>query len=169
MKIRKAIESDAKGLAKVHVDSWRTTYANIIPDEYLKNLSYENREKMWTSAIPHDHVFVAEDENGTVVGFSSGGKERSGQYKGFDGEIYSIYILKEHQGKGIGKALVHASVDYLKLEGLNSMIVLVLEDNISCKFYEALGGKKIDTVEIEIAGNKYAELVYGWDDLSQFH
>lgn len=44
-KIRKAVASDAKGIAKVHVYSWRTTYANIVPDEYLTNLSYENREQ----------------------------------------------------------------------------------------------------------------------------
>lgn len=36
--IRKAVLTDAEGIAKVHVDSWKTTYANIVPDEYLDNL-----------------------------------------------------------------------------------------------------------------------------------
>lgn len=40
MNIRKAVLADSKGIAKVHVDSWRTTYKNIIPDEFLKKLSY---------------------------------------------------------------------------------------------------------------------------------
>lgn len=40
MKIRKAVLTDAKGIAKVHVDSWRTTYKNIIPDEFLKKFTY---------------------------------------------------------------------------------------------------------------------------------
>jgi len=31
VKIRKAVLADAKGIAKVHVDSWRTTYANLLP------------------------------------------------------------------------------------------------------------------------------------------
>jgi hypothetical protein len=34
MKIRKAVLTDAKGIAKVHVDSWKTTYDNIVPDQY---------------------------------------------------------------------------------------------------------------------------------------
>ena len=34
------------------------------------------------------------------------------------------------------------------------MLVLVLEDNNSRLFYEALGGKEIDKVEVEIAGKK---------------
>lgn len=32
MLIRKATYDDIKGMAKVNVDSWRTTYKNIIPD-----------------------------------------------------------------------------------------------------------------------------------------
>lgn len=45
------------------------------------------------------------------------------------------------------------------------MLVLVLKDNPSRHFYETLGGKMIDTVEIQIAGKKLAELVYGWEDI----
>jgi hypothetical protein len=50
--------------------------------------------------------------------------------------------------------------------GLNSMLVFVLQENSSRLFYEALGGKKIDTVEAEIGGKKLSELVYGWEDIS---
>lgn len=35
MEIRKANLNDALGVAKVQVDSWKTTYKNIVPDEYL--------------------------------------------------------------------------------------------------------------------------------------
>lgn len=163
--IRKATEPDAKAIAKVHVDSWRTTYANIVPDEYLINLSYENREQLWIKNISNDAVFVAENNEGQIIGFSSGGKERSGKYIEFEGELYAIYLLKECQGQGIGRALVTAIVEEIKAMGLRSMLVLVLKDNSFHRFYEALGGKKIDTVEIQIAGKKLDELVYGWADI----
>lgn len=163
--IRKAILSDAKGIAKVHVDSWKTTYANIVSDEYLSNLTYESRERMWTNGIPNGGVYVAENHEGIIVGFSTGGKERSGNYNGYDGEIFAIYILKKYQGKGIGKALVKPVIDEIKEMGLNSMLVLVLKDNTSRLFYESLGGRKIDTVEVEIGGMKFSELVYGWEDI----
>lgn len=35
MKIRKAYLNDALGVAKVQVDSWKTTYKNIVPEAYL--------------------------------------------------------------------------------------------------------------------------------------
>ena len=142
IKIRKAVLTDVKGIAKVHVDSWKSTYANIVPEQYLNNLSYESREQMWTNGIPYGGLYVAESKEGKIVGFSKGGKERSGKYKGYDGELYAIYILKEFQGKSIGKALVKPIIAEITGMELNSLLVLVLEDNVSRKFYESLGGKK---------------------------
>lgn len=165
MEIRNAILTDAKGIAKVHVDSWKTTYANIIPDEYLNTLSYEEREQLWKNNISLGNVYVAENKEGKIVGFSSGGKERSERYKNFNGELYAIYILKKYQGQGLGKLLVKPIIDELKNSEVYSMLVLVLEDNDSRYFYEALGGKKIDVIEVVISGKKLNELVYGWDDI----
>ncbi|WP_010199774.1 GNAT family N-acetyltransferase [Bacillus sp. m3-13] len=165
IKIRKATLSDTKGIAKVHVESWKTTYANIVPEEYLNNLTYESREQIWINSIPNGGVYVAENNEGEIVGFSSGGKERSGKYDGYDGELYAIYILKDYQGQGIGKALVQPIIEELIGMGLNYMLVLVLKDNASCLFYEALGGKKIDELEVQIAGKKLTEVVYGWENV----
>lgn len=141
MKIRKAILEDAPYIAKVHVDSWRTTYKDIFPDEFLKSLSYEQREQLWERNITEHSVFVAKNNDGEIVGFSTGGKERGGKYDGYDGEIYAIYIFKDYQGKGIGRKLVQSVVEELVQEGINSMLVWVLEDNYSKYFYESLGGK----------------------------
>jgi hypothetical protein len=44
MVIRKADIKDIPGIAKVHVDSWRTTYKGIVPETFLDSLSYESRE-----------------------------------------------------------------------------------------------------------------------------
>ncbi|WHY62498.1 GNAT family N-acetyltransferase [Cytobacillus firmus] len=165
MKIRTAKLSDAGGIAKVHVDSWRTTYKNIIPEEFLENLSYQSREELWINIIPQGIVFVAENDEGQIVGFSSGSKERSGDYKEYQGELSSIYILKEFQGQGIGKALVKSVIRELGKSGMNTMLVFVLADNNSTLFYEAMGGKVIDKIEVEIAGKKLNELVYGWDTI----
>ena len=165
MIIREATLADAEGIAKVHVDSWKTTYTNIIPVEYLNKLSYEEREQLWKENITNSDVFVAENEEGKIVGFSSGGKERSSKYPDYTGELYAIYILKEYQGNGLGKLLVKPVIKELQQKNLFSMIVLVLEDNSSRLFYEALDGKKIDTIEVNISGKKLNELVYGWKNI----
>ena len=166
IRIRKAVPYDAKGIAKVHVESWKSTYINIVPEDFLNNLSYEKRADYWFSVIPDGGVYVAEDDNNQIVGFASGGKERSGDYSNYNGEIYAIYILKEYQGGGIGKLLIEPIVKELTSQGVFTMLVLVLEDNPSRHFYEKLGARKIDSIIVEIGGVQLNELVYVWDDIT---
>jgi L-amino acid N-acyltransferase YncA len=168
--IRTATFHDVKSIAKVHVDSWRTTYKNIVTKEFLASLSYEKREQLWERVLTNGNggVFVAENSQGEVIGFASGGKERTEKYDQYKGEVYAIYILQQYQKKGIGKELLKAVAHYLTSKQLNSMLVWVVEDNKSCLFYEALGGKKIETMEVEIGGRKLNEVAYGWADLSEF-
>lgn len=92
IKVRKAVLTDAKGIAKVHVDSWKTTYANIVPDEYLNNLSYKCREQMWTNTIPYGGVYVAESNEGIIVGFSKAVRKEAENIMGTMGS-YTPYIF----------------------------------------------------------------------------
>jgi L-amino acid N-acyltransferase YncA len=167
MNIRKAMPADVKGMAKVHVDSWRTTYKDMFPEEYLQSLSYESREELWNRVIPNGYVFVAENDLGEIIGFSSGGKERTGNYSGYEGEIYAIYILQEYQGKGIGRQLVKPLIEQFTKEGIHTMTVVVLENNPSRYFYQSLGAIEIDQLQDTIAGIEVIELVYGWKDLTK--
>lgn len=163
--IRKATIQDARSIAEVQVDTWRTAYKNIIPDDYLLSLSYEQQEQIWTNIIPHCTVMVAENQEGQLVGFASGGKAVNGEYDDYPGELTAIYILEEYQGHGIGKKLVHSIAESIKALGHHSMIVLVLEDNPAKTFYESLGGKFLDRVEIEIGGKILYEVVYAWENI----
>ncbi len=151
----------------MHVDSWRTTYKDIVPDDYLNKLSYENCEQLWADNLSKGNVFIAKNDQGQVIGFAKGGKERSKQYKGYLGELYAIYTLEEAHGKGVGEGLLKAVVDDLKKQKIDSMIVLVLEENKARYFYERFGAKWLDTVEIEIDGKKLKEVVYGWESTSR--
>ncbi|WP_404334567.1 GNAT family N-acetyltransferase [Planococcus rifietoensis] len=167
MMIRRARVSDAQGIAKVHVDSWISTYRNIVPDAYLDGLKYEERERLWERNLQHSTAFVAENETGEVIGFVDAGKERSGDYPDIGGEVYSIYILKAYQGQGVGKLLIQAVSKELLDCDIQSMLVWVLKENQSSGFYEKLGGKVIDEKYITIAGKQIPELAYEWADISQ--
>jgi GNAT superfamily N-acetyltransferase len=170
MLIREAILTDAPGIARVHIDTWRSTYRGIVPDDFLANLSYEARERTWTTSITHaddrDFVYVAEDEQGQIVGFASGGTSQSG-YPDYPGELYAIYVLREAQGKGLGRALFGAVVKRLARSGIHSMIVWVFRDNRpSRRFYEVMGGELLYEKEFELAGARLTEVAYGWKDTS---
>lgn len=165
MNIRKATPADAKGIAKVQVDTWKTTYKDIVPDDYLNKMTYESRERLWQQVMAIHSVYVAETEAGKIVGFANAGEERTGDYPDYNGELYAIYILKAYQKQGLGKLLLRPVIEELIQRNISSMIVLVLEENGSCLFYESLGAEKIDTLEIAISDKKLNESVYGWKDI----
>ncbi|OQP07760.1 GNAT family N-acetyltransferase [Geobacillus sp. 46C-IIa] len=166
--IRKADLTDAPAIAAVHVESWKTTYRGIVPDAYLETLAVEEKQTLWEKGLSQaDHsVFVAE-ENGRVVGFISGGRNRAsgGPAAQYDGELYAVYLLKEAQGKGLGRQLVQASARDLAQNGIHSLVVWVLAANPSRGFYERLGGKKLAEERVEIGGKALWEWCYGWQDI----
>ncbi len=165
-KIRKAKPSDAGAIARVHVDTWRTTYKGIVPKDYLASLSYKQKEQMWERLITeqeeNDHHFVLIGKQDEVIGFVCGGDNRTEDDDMFDAEIFAIYIRQEFQGKGHGRALLEKSLQQLKRDGLTHAIVWVLEDNPAVKFYEAAEGKLVAERMEDIGGKKFKELGYGW-------
>lgn len=167
MRVRLARPGDEPAIARVHVDSWRTTYPGIVPDEVLASLSVEQRKQQWTQTLqnPAVFVFVAEDEQGDIVGFASGGPEREAD-PDYQGELYAIYLLESQQGKGLGRQLVRAVADRLKAQGLNSMLIWVLADNAACRFYAAMGGVPVREKEVTEGTATLKDIAYGWPDLS---
>jgi GNAT superfamily N-acetyltransferase len=168
MFVREAGIDDAPAIARVHVDSWRTTYAGIVPADFLSRLSYEQREDFWrrtlTDAAAAQVVLVAQSPDGDIVGFASGGPERSGDPL-YRAELYAIYLLHEVQRRGIGRALTLAMARRLLDQGHRAMLLWVLAQNPARRFYEALGGKVLRVQEITIGGASFEEIAYGWDDL----
>jgi GNAT superfamily N-acetyltransferase len=171
VRIREAGHADAASMARVHVDSWRTTYRGIVSEAYLAKLSYKRRTDAWfrmlNSPQPGEFHFVAEDDAGNIVGIASGGLERSGDPV-YRGELYGIYILQEHQRRGIGRQFTLAVVDRLLLAGFQSMLVWVLADNPACGFYDRLGGQHVRTDSREMGGVTLAVVAYGWTDIRTF-
>ncbi|HWC98586.1 MAG TPA: GNAT family N-acetyltransferase [Candidatus Sulfopaludibacter sp.] len=162
---REAAIEDADAIAHVHVESWRSTYAGIIPDAFLASLNPAERAERWRSAFATSNfrIFVAEDD-GRVVGFVSGGRLRE-PLETYDAELYAIYLLRDHQGSGLGRALVLMLVNALRSEGLRSMVVKVLEKNPAVLFYRRLGAQLVARELIEIGGARLDELVLGWIEL----
>lgn len=168
MIIRKASLIDAEGIAKVHVDSWRTTYENIIPKDYLDNLSYNQRADLWKNNIRNkeNFVIVAENDEGQIIGFADAWKRENNNEKNSI-DLTSIYLFETDQGKGIGKMLLKELFEYFKKEGYRKVYVEVLEENKTRLFYEYYGAKLVDTIQINIGGVELKESMYRWDSVDE--
>lgn len=192
IRVRQAVDSDARGIARVHIDSWRSTYAGIVPADHLAGLDYDEREKRWHRLLAdrRQNAFVAEDRDGRIIGFASGGPERTGSEPAsgtpsctddpqiesggpdpntppeYAAELYAIYLYESDQRHGVGRRLVAALCSWFLSRGWHSMLTWVLTDNPSRNFYEALGGEEVRVETITIGGTELTEVAYGWSDIS---
>ncbi|MFJ7182716.1 GNAT family N-acetyltransferase [Lysinibacillus xylanilyticus] len=168
MNIRKAKSQDAQDIGKVHVDSWRTTYKGILPDDFLNNLSYEQRTELWKKNISDatNYVLVAENVQNEIIGFATGGTRKTNSVPNAT-DLTSIYLLEEYQGMGIGKQLLKEIFAYFKLKGYEKVFVEVLAENKTRNFYEYYGAQYVDNTEIKIGGKVLEELIYVWNDIDK--
>ena len=112
-------------------------------------------------------LLVAEDPAEGIIGFASAGPERD-EGSGFDSELYAIYLLERHQGRGVGRQLAGRTVNLLLAEGHESMRVWVLEGNPAEEFYMRLGGQRVGEKALSMAGQNFTEVGYAWRDLARF-
>lgn len=179
--IRLATPADAAAIAQVQVDTWKATYAGLIPEPALNFFTdLKRREQQWTDALQRverdpavlARTFVAMGpDQQMVVGFAIAGPARPDQGDPpealpYTGEVHAIYVLPDAQGLGLGRQLMMAAGEYLRELGLSGAIVWSLETNISARgFYERLGGKVVARRDRDLAGALVPEVGYGWDEL----
>ncbi|NGZ76737.1 GNAT family N-acetyltransferase [Saccharibacillus alkalitolerans] len=170
MKIRLARPEDAAGIAQVHVDSWKTTYKGVISDDYLDQLSVEERWNRWekrlTDPEPGEGVMVAENERGQICGFLDYGIDRETGRIG-EAELYAVYLLQSEQRKGIGRRMMRQMVERLRESGYLSLMVWVLEQNPAVHFYRKLGGEELDRKQIRIGEETFTEIALHWRDIAR--
>jgi GNAT superfamily N-acetyltransferase len=155
--IRAATEHDAVAISHVHLQSWRTTYAGIVPDEYLATLNEAERVILWRQWLSRDiQVYIA-DLDGETMGFISGGAIRE-PVQNYDAELYAIYLLEQAQRQGIGTALLKELAESLLSKGFTSMIVWVLEKNPWRNFYVKSNAQIVATKDIQIGGVMLSEV-----------
>jgi L-amino acid N-acyltransferase YncA len=166
--IRAAHPSDARAIARLDVETWRTTYAGVLSADYLVGLSQRRREIGWLHAIarePRD-VRVAVDGEGEVLGFGSCGPNRGDP--GFAGEVFTLYVAPDWQNRGIGRRLLISLFGRLVACGRRSAIIWVLRDNPGRFFYARLGGREVRRKTIPVGGAAVEAAGYGWPDLPAF-
>lgn len=163
---REATVADCSEVARVHVQSWKQSFAGIVPQTFLDKMSVEKRANAFEQGFSADSykMYVAEVPEFGVVGFADFGEPRE-DIDAYEGELYAIYLLPEYQRKGIGERLFNLGVEFFVEGGKSSMYLLALEVSPYKSFYEKKGGEIVGRKRIEIEGVTYDELVYGWESL----
>jgi ribosomal protein S18 acetylase RimI-like enzyme len=159
--VRAARESDAPGLARIQVASWRASLGGLVPDEILAELGSTEAEEQfaerWRDAITNPpssrhkvHVAVQPDAGGDVsggtasmapVGFASAGPATDDdKWPATDAELYELHVLPSADDEGHGPRLLAAVADTLAEDGFRSACTWALSgDSPRLSFLETAG------------------------------
>jgi GNAT superfamily N-acetyltransferase len=138
MRVRLAEGGDSLAIETIRVRGWRTAYRHVFPVDALDAMPVD--DERWrprlVSPPPGWSTFVAEDEAGGVVGFSSVGPSRDIQGLG---ELYAIYVDPDAWSTGAGRALIERAEEQLRTR-YDVATLWVLEENPRARrFYERFG------------------------------
>ncbi|MFA9191093.1 GNAT family N-acetyltransferase [Flavobacterium sp. FZUC8N2.13] len=148
IRIVKATVADLNCITEIAHKTWPITYGGILSPEQLKymlNAFYSDAALL--KNIENGQEFILAKEGDTVLGFAS----FEHHYKnGSTTKIHKIYILPETQGKGIGKLLIDSIAQFAKENNSNSLLLNVNRFNKALTFYQKLGFKIIQEIDIEL-------------------
>ena len=134
--------------------AFRHTYRNILSGEqmeYMMNWMYS--EESLTHQIRDDgHQFFLADADGEPVGYASVSTDAEHVY-----HLQKLYVLPLYQGKGIGKQLLTAAVDYLRSQDPEpfSLELNVNRNNRAVGFYRSQGLEILRQGDFPIGGGFY--------------
>lgn len=136
-----ATPDHCRAVAELHVASWRTAYADILPPDFLAGLSVDKREASWRQVLAEARSELLLARRGdAVLGFASFGPSRDRDAPVARGEVWAIYVHPGAWSAGVGRRLLDATRERLVAAGHDSVSLWVLAGNArAIRFYAAAG------------------------------
>jgi ribosomal protein S18 acetylase RimI-like enzyme len=169
--VRRARPTDAAGIGLVHVASWRSTYAGVLPEPVLTGLSAPRQAGYYDRVIRGGgvvHVAVASGSDAvpegeaSVVGFVTARRQRG---RATEGEIETLYVLDDFRERGLGRHLLRTAAAHLAARGCTSLLVWVLSDNPARWFYARMGARHAEDGTVGVGGIAVPQAAYRWTSI----
>ena len=145
MAVRRARTDDASRIAEIHVRSWQRAYQGLVPQDYLDGLDPAARTGRWAQSLAksdwsHGGTLIVADDDGLMLGFANAQACRDEDADTSVAEVWAIYVAPDAYGKGYGRELMTATLDYLAELAYAQVTLWVLDTNGRARlFYEAAG------------------------------
>jgi ribosomal protein S18 acetylase RimI-like enzyme len=162
IQIREAKPDDAIELARVHEESWRSTYQGIIPHLHLERMISRRGPRWWHQSIRRGNSMSVMAFNGQPQGYASYGQARHAPNRS-TGEIYELYVSPCFQGLGLGKKLFVHARRMLERRGLRTLVIWALAENeAACAFYSHQGGRRVATAPEHYGRVELQKVAFAW-------
>jgi ribosomal protein S18 acetylase RimI-like enzyme len=160
MKIRQATRSDLQDIATIHIESWKASYSDVLPAEFLAWQINRDFIRHWREIeIQNEDIVLVAEEN-SVVGFIS-------VWCRPIPFIDNLHVRPSQRSKKIGSALMKAAAKELINQGHKTAYLWVFESNEKAiRFYERLGGLQKEQSMKTVFGYDVLSRKIEWADLS---
>jgi GNAT superfamily N-acetyltransferase len=164
--VRTAEPGDIHDIARIQVDTWRTAYTGLLPEEVLAELDPDEIARIWeaTMASGDATVYVA-TEGSFTVGFCAAGPAPEAEVADVDGNppedaattglIGTLLVEPRWGRRGHAGRLLATAAQAMRAEGSTRGVVWVPEnDDVSIAFYERAGWERDGMVRTLDAGGR---------------
>ncbi|WP_329090443.1 MULTISPECIES: GNAT family N-acetyltransferase [unclassified Streptosporangium] len=164
MQTRNGEIDDVVSIVALHVDSWRSAYAGIMPDSFLNGPLTDDQLALWqerlSSPVRGSGLIVSHDDDGELFGFVY-------LLPAPDGRILldNLHVQPGSTGSGIGTQLLRRGLTWAANEHPGREIYLeVLSANTrAIAFYERHGARRTDERMCRFPqGFELPEFEYAW-------
>jgi GNAT superfamily N-acetyltransferase len=162
--IRRASAGDGEAMANVSLRVWNISLKDIVSQNFLAKLQFEiQKEKYAGRATDADWLLLVAEVGGKIVGMI-GAKDNDSEPLLYEKQIKAMYVDPAFQGQGIGAALFARIVKELKERNTRTLVLwCMLANTKALRFYEKLGGKKIEGIIPPEEYSGMAHVAYTWD------
>lgn len=147
--ISEATDTDFNIIQNIAYTTWPDVYGKILSKEQLNFMltTFYSEETLLNNMLHKKHHFILVYDEAVCLGFAS---FEHNYLDKKETRLHKIYLLPEAQGKGAGRALIDAVVNYTVADGSNRISLNVNRFNNACTFYEKMGFTIVGEEDIEI-------------------
>ncbi|WP_028922931.1 GNAT family N-acetyltransferase [Pseudonocardia acaciae] len=157
--VRPATVDDVDEIVRIQAITWRTAYAEFVPEQALARLSDPAAREAWTAALAAGeghHVLVATEGEWTV-GFCAAAPARADdpEAPAGRGQIVTVLVEPRWGRRGHGRRLLGAAFEALAAGGATEGVAWVPEPDVASRAcYDRIGWDPDGMVRTLDAGDR---------------
>jgi GNAT superfamily N-acetyltransferase len=162
-RVRRAAAADARALSALGRLTFTQTFAHLYPPEdlaaYLDEAHGAGRYGDWL-ADPAYGLWVVESA-GALIGYAMAGPCHlpHPEVTTSCGELWRYYLLREHQGRGLGAPLLAAALDWLDAPGRRLWLGVWSENFGAQRLYARHGFAKVGEYAFQVGQTRDREFI----------
>lgn len=149
---------DVLEISRLMATTCRTSYQGMFSDQVLNALTDDRWVAVFTQRLSEGKPILIANVDGKIAAATTYGPARRSDYTGM-GEVYSLYVLPEFQGQGIGKQILELAMEDLEQD---TIYILAASNNVHARnFYESMGfAWNGQVIQGRFADADFEEVVY---------